>query len=304
MYDRRAKQIEEILGDLDNIRKTATAKNLYAIDANIEFFKAVKSVGGYLQWLLFRAPKTNREKLLEVNDLLPKYDEEVYKELIRVENKDFPGLIKPLVRKIVNFIISRKGLTRIMDLGSGGGELEKQIIGDLMKKGHSAPTVLFAVDKSLAAHLVARDNLKTLPAKIVSFVEQENIDGEFLFSFRPQTVYTVVFCKNDIFTLGQVLGRQKIDMVFHCLFSHHLDKQQRKAMENLYPQLTKNVLEYDGYRSFLHIILHTIEAWHSPIFLNATVVSDLRYDTKKQIKQRNKAAQFFGIGTYLLEYKY
>lgn len=82
----RKKIIEEVLNDLESL-KNDPSLNQYAIDENIAFFDATKSIFRYIWWLITRAPKIDGEKLLEINDLLPKWDLAMHRKLIEVEKK-------------------------------------------------------------------------------------------------------------------------------------------------------------------------------------------------------------------------
>ncbi len=101
MLDRN-KQISDVLNDLKILKMSTQDPNkLSAIDYNVAFFEACKSIFKYAVWLIIRAPKIKSDKIQEVNDLLPKYDEAMHQKLIEMEKKKFPGLIKLLVDKLV-----------------------------------------------------------------------------------------------------------------------------------------------------------------------------------------------------------
>ena len=92
MPQERINQINEILVDL-RAAKTATADKdkLYAIDENIIFFEAAKSFSCYLRWVFSRMNKIDPKRLLEINDILPKWDREMHIKLIEVEKRKYPG---------------------------------------------------------------------------------------------------------------------------------------------------------------------------------------------------------------------
>jgi len=69
--------------------------------------------------------------------------------------------------------------------------------------------------------------------------------------------------------------------------------------------LAGKIFEYDGYRSWLHLIPQTITAWKYPPLLNGSVFSNFRYQTRDEVikkKNINIKVRFYGIaGTYLKE---
>jgi hypothetical protein len=113
----------------------------------------------------------------------------------------------------------------------------------------------------------------------------------------------VILCKNDIFRLDNHFPEKTFDIIYHSLFKHHLNDRETFLMDTIVKRLSKYVLEYDGYRSGLTLIPQTITAWNHPVFLNAAILSNFRFSTKKELKTAaSKTSQlcFYKAGTYLL----
>ena len=97
MTDRIA-TIDAILQDLERLKNDPHFENQYAVDENIRFFKATKYYPEYLRWIIHHAPKIDAAELLEITDMpFPRWDREMHQKLVELEQKDFPGLVTPLV---------------------------------------------------------------------------------------------------------------------------------------------------------------------------------------------------------------
>ncbi len=305
MISSRAILIEEVLRDLYSLRRKTNSENLYAIDEIINFFMAAKSRSKYLLWLLKKAPKLDNKKILELGDLsFPRWDREMHSRLIEIERKSFPGLIRPLVDRIVGFILKHNDKDLILaNLGCGGMEVERQVIKNLGLR-HRGMVLFVGVDKSQAAHDIAKDNLKEVET-ITDIKEIEEADHSLVKSITKgqSKKYTVLLCKNNIFLLSEHFRNNAFDLIYHSLFKHHFTEEDKKRVDATTEALTKNSLEYDGYRSWPAMIPQSIMVWRYPILLSATIFSDLRYLTKPEIKEKysGKQISFYKIGTYLLQ---
>lgn len=65
----RREIIDHALSDLRSLKRKGSFSNQYALNENIAFFESIRSISSYIKWLIVRAPKLDREKLLELTDL-------------------------------------------------------------------------------------------------------------------------------------------------------------------------------------------------------------------------------------------
>jgi hypothetical protein len=297
----RQQKISDIIKDLGTLKGGIKPDQLYAINENIRFFEASRGIFSYVKWLFGRARILDGSRLLEINDLLPKYDEAMHRKLIEMEAKKFPGLIKLLVDKLLELILESRRDIVVADFGSGGMEAERQIITELCKRNYNHKVVFIGIDQSVSAHRVAKDNLRSLGGKIRT-VEVEELDQAQLEGLKQGSApYTVVHCRNDLFDLGRLFGKEAFDISFHTLFKHHLTEPQQEKLDQVSHHVSKKVLEYDGFFDFIGMIPQTFIGWNNPVFLNAEIFSNIRYLGKDKVK-RNKGGKIIGmskIGCYL-----
>lgn len=299
----RKEIIKEVLNDLRSLR-LSSGVNKYAVEENIIFFEACKSIFTYLFWTLKRIPKIDGEKLLEINDLLPKWDLVMHEKLNEMEKKEFPGLITPLVKKIIQIILNENNQITVMSLGCGGMEAERQIINGLISNKNNTSVTFIGVDRSTVAAQIIKNNLKDLEEQI-NFCEIEILTSEKLVELEKSRIkkYLVVLCKNDIFELDKYFNKGEIDILFHTLFKHHFVERERKEIDAVAMKIGKRVIEYDGYQSWHNMIPQIIIGWNNPIFLNAEIFSHLRFPAKKELIKMNKNILFTKIGYYLFDRK-
>ena len=307
LKDRR-EIIEHVLEDLVSLNGDDPHLG-YAIKENVDFFKVVASIRNYIVWVIKKAPKLKREQLLELTDLpFPHWDQKMHFKLIELEKRKFPGLIEPLVRKIYRFIHEEtKRLLILVDFGFGGMEVERQVIERLTENPSDKKLVFIGFDKSSITHEIAKQNLYEFQQTIIT-EEIEKLTPKILQEVIQSTgnKIVVILAKNNIFRLDKLFARESFDVIFHSLFKHHLGTNEKTLIDKICVSLSKNVFEYDGYKSWFYILFpHTITGWHDPVFLNATIFSDLRYFTKQELKRMNKDTwrlTFSIRGTYLREY--
>jgi len=53
----RRSLLDEIINDLEDLKSRGTFENVYAINENIKFFEALKSLLKYIKWLIKEMPK-------------------------------------------------------------------------------------------------------------------------------------------------------------------------------------------------------------------------------------------------------
>jgi hypothetical protein len=304
----RMSMIKDVLLDLENLRKISNDQTLeYALNENIHFFESTKSLWSYIKWFLERAPKIDGEKLLEINDLLPKWDDAMHLKLAEMQSKKFPGLIKPAVDRIYNFIKSQKKPLVLISLACGAMELERQLFEKLIKDNHTYPVLIVAVDLSEGALNIAQNNLSKLQNE-VKIIRVNNLASALEEHKKiHESKHKVILFQQNIFNLKEVLAFQKSDMAYHTLFKHHLTTDLKNKFELVLTDITKTVVEYDGFKSWINMFPQTIVGWYNPVFLNAEIFSNLRFKTKQEIKTflKNKKiihSGFSGIGYYVVEY--
>mgnify|MGYP001584098075 FL=1 len=130
MKKRRIIEIDGILEKLREFKSDSRyGDRLYAIEENIRFAEAMKSLPRYVWWLFTRAPKIDGSKLLELTDFpVEEWDVRMHGRLIEVERSKKIKLIKPLVDKISEFIFKENKPLILANLGAGGMEADRQVI--------------------------------------------------------------------------------------------------------------------------------------------------------------------------------
>jgi nitroreductase len=304
--DRKA-LIEHILKDLASIRNNPAFPNQYAIEENIAFFEAIKTVPSYLKWLLTRAPKLDRTQLLELTDFsFPRWDREMHLKLMEVEKRDPPGMVAPLVERLIAIIKDKKKEPFVaVNLGCGGMEVERQIIQKLLDEKYNKQAVFIGVDKSSIVHELARENLHEVEP-FIAIHEIEKLDQPTLDRLlgSNEDRHTVIFAKNDIFGLSQEFRPSSFDIIYHTLFKHHLTDDQKTSLDSTMAVLGRHTLEYDGYKNWFITIPQTFVGWGAPSFLNAELFSNFRFFSKKELQEMNsgrKISFYPSTGTYLME---
>ena len=107
MATKRAKEIQEIISDLELLK--LNPKYRQAAEINIGFFKAARSVFGFIHWLISVAPKLRikRERLLELADLpLKKWQRKTHQGLIRLQSGKFTGrMVTAFIEELSRIIL-------------------------------------------------------------------------------------------------------------------------------------------------------------------------------------------------------
>lgn len=283
--NRRQETIKQILAQLH-----ALEGNEYAVQENIRFFEAARRLPAYFKWLLGHARQIDSSRLLEINELLPQYDITMHTKLIEMERKRFPGLIEPLVERIVQIIVQAKRPIAAMSFGSGGMETERQIIERLQDHHHAYPVFFVGVDRSSSAINVAKKNLQEF-AEIIEQHEIDQLDRATWMKIRNEQKkpFAVVYCKNDIFALDKVFEQYDFDLSYHSHFEHHLSGEQVLNLARIAIRISRLTLAYDGYRNWPGMIPQTIIGWNNPVFLNAEIFSNLRYPLKHIIQSKSES---------------
>lgn len=311
---KRRVEIDGIIKDLEMLKLVKEQGiNKYAVEENILFFKAIKSIFTYIHWLLFHVPKINNKKLLEITDFgVEKWDRKMHTKLIEIEKKKFPGLIEPLVKRIFFFIKESNKKQLIISLGAGGMEAERQVITRLIENKYKHQVVFVGVDRSETAQEIAQENIadltnnKSVVVKRIDFIDKEIINKELNNLKNKQ--YLIIICRNNIFELNKNFSVDYFDLVFHTLFKHHLNDKESREIDLITKKVAKHTIEYDGYKSWHEMVPQTIIGWSNPVFLNAEIFSNLRFAKKHIIRENNNNSQykllFYSLGYYIKEYKW
>jgi len=295
----REQEIASAITKLEEFKRDpAYQDRQYAIEENVIFLKAIRSFPAYLKWLLTRAGKLDGARLLELTDFpVPEWDRKMHWRLIEMQKRDKPGLVKPLVEAIVEFVGQSGQNLVCANLGAGGMEVDRQVISRLLDSGFKKQLVIVAIDKSATTQEIAKENLAGIRDEI-ELVEVVQLDKDKLETIKQQAKKNiiVVLCQNDIFELNQTFPNKYFDLVYHSLFKHHLTDQQKKEFDGVVKDISKNSFEFDGYWSKPLLLVQSIFAWQHPIFLNGTVFSMLRYNktvsSSEKIKISNKTAHY------------
>lgn len=305
MNNLRRRKIESIINYLE---VQAIESEIYndAILENINFFNNAKSFFSFYKWLYKKANKIKPENLLELMDFdsFSPYATELISSLAATERKIFPALINPLVRKIVKLIINRNQ-SLIINIGCGAMEVERQIIARLIRAKNTKPVTFIGIDKSVHAHILAKQNLNKLKSK-VDIIERENIDDDSLNEILTNVkgLYTVVLCKNDIFSFDKYFCNTSFDLAFNCFFKHHFDSNTSQEIDRLLFKFSKKIIEYDGINNNFNSFIQSVFVWKNPVLLNGTVFSNLRYIKKNELQPNSPNLHvntFWRRGTYLKE---
>lgn len=301
-------EIDGILQKLREFRNEPRyGDRLYAINENIKFAEAMKSLPRYAWWLLTRAPKIGGARLLELTDFpVEKWDVRMHGRLMEIERNKNIKLIKPLVDRILKFVFEENRPLVLANLGAGGMEVDRQVISELIDKKYDKPIIFIGVDKSPITNKIAKENLNSL-GKGIEIFDIENLTKNRLEEIiRTNKEIAVILCKNDIFNLGAEFPPKYFDLVYSSLFKHHLTEADKERLDKIIQNISKKSLEFDGYKNWLVVPLQTLVGWNYPFFLNAEIFSNLRFKNKKSLidfsGNKGKISFYKGTGFYLLEY--
>lgn len=288
----RRKKLDLISRDLRALEKKAPDDQKYAIKENIAFFQAIKTVPGYIFWSLTRRRNIDPVELLEIADLpLPVWERELYTDLAHVERKDFPGLSKPLRNLLVKFLSDRK-VTKVLDLGCGGMEVQRQVLVELKKQNKNCTPVFIGIDLAPQAWEAINNTFRSMKddvdiRKINDISETKN--------YKPSKA-TVLFHCGDALEIASLHGKQ-FDVIISSRFRHHLDKKQKDILDHISLNIANYAIEYDDYRSAISWVAPISTAWYRPVLLNGAIFSQIRQPWKKELKSQNKMGvsqvQFF-----------
>ncbi len=294
-------QIINIISRLEQLRPHSEREK-YAIEQNVAFFKSIRSVALYLQWVFGVRKHIRREDLLEINELLAELDEIFHAKMAEIERRPNPGIVTPAVDFVTDHAIhiSHGERVRLVSLGSGSMEIERQAIERLQKGGYTSPMTIVGLDLAPNARVYAEKNLRSLVQ--VRVVQETQLTEERMFSLEKETKESVlvIIADNDIFSLASEFTPHVFDLSMTLLLLHHLSTEKRIQLVNMMRIVASHTLNYDGYRSEIAFLFLSLTGWHSPIFLNAAVFSTVRFPSKSEVVHLHSNAQitFYKHGHY------
>ncbi|KKW20164.1 MAG: hypothetical protein UY63_C0001G0069 [Parcubacteria group bacterium GW2011_GWA2_51_10] len=291
----RQQKITGILAKLQDLKTDPrNSSRAYAIAELERFLRAAHSPMAYAAWLIGHARKMDASLLLELTDFpYDPWDEEMHTELIALERREKPGLVRPLVKEISKTIIEANRDVTIASAGAGGMEVDRQVIEYLKRVGYTHRVTIVGIDMFESTHEIASRTLGATES--VSIERNSTLDSASVDAARARahSQFTIILCTNDIFSLPESFPDGYFDLAYHSLFKHHLDGEQQRKLDDVLHRVSKTSIEFDGYKSWLHGIIQSIFAWHSPVFLNGTIFSMARYKTRAQIRSVYPDAIFF-----------
>jgi hypothetical protein len=268
---------------------------LYVIEENLLFLKSIRSLPRYFAWLIGHACHIDGARLKELTDFpVPEWDVKMHTRLIEMQRKEKVGLIEPLVQKICEYIVKENRELVMANFGAGGMEVDRQVITRLLQKKYPHKITFVAVDKSSTVTGIAKKNLLASSdisqdiSKNIEIREINHLTTASLKDLRKSATKNilVILCKNDIFELPKDFPKKYFDLIYHSLFKHHLPVAQQDSVDAVISTISKNSIEYEGYRSYPVVIPQTIVGWNYPAFFNAEIFSNLRFKTKKEVQKK------------------
>ncbi len=313
---KRNKELEEIINDLKSLDPRPEEK--WAVRENIIFFKASRTVFSYLLWLIKEVPRLrkNRERLFELADFsLPKWQEETHRRFVALEKMAFPGLLKPIKKEILKFILSaesREPLT-LLNLGSGAMELERQVIEEVLKRNEKKPLIFLAVDLSPHISKIGLLNLDSFSGKEVVIKNLFDLNERSLEALKGEALKSgkiiIAVVNNDALNLETLLKPKTIDLIYGARFLHHLPAGKQKQISDSAISLSKKVVFFDDFCAVPVFIFPSILTWKWPVTLNGAILSYIRDFSKKELLEQAKANQRWKLyfmeqlGYYLKTYE-
>ena len=297
----RNKQIDFILSRLERLYSKSKIEK-YSIEQNILFFKSARSVFKYFCWLYGLRKNIRGESLLEINELLSELDEVFHAKMAEIERRPRPGIIRPVVDYITELATNtpKDKRLRIASLGSGSMEVERQSVENIQNSRNTCKLTIVGFDISPSTRMFSEKNLSTL--KSVRIIQETKLTEERLAVLERETRESVliVISNNDIFSLSSNFTPNVFDLVITVLFLHHLHQTERVKLVKYMRVFAPMTLNYDGYKNETVIPLLSLTGWHSPVFLNAAVLSTVRFLSRTEVSHLHTGAKinFYYHGHY------
>jgi len=293
LFVKRKAQIDEVLKDLYDLKNSGAHQNTYAIDANINFFKAIKTFRGYVAWFFKERLALDGRRLLELSDFQladGKWERILQSELLEIEKWKFPDNLRPLrlaVLDAIKTLSDKKDILTVINLGSGAMECERQVIEQLRKQKSTQRILFVGIDSSLASVEAALDNLKDLNLKIIKIPVDSMANTIEASSILGSNQYGILIIAGDALALPRYLGGQKADLLFYTKFRHHLSEEAKPVFDNMTMSSAGYIIEEDNLNNLFMFIVPLIirSRWNHPILLNGAFFSVLRDPTKNDIQR-------------------
>lgn len=256
----------------------------YAINENIVFYKATRTVPTYVWWLLVRAFKIQKDKLLEIADFpLPRWQEDTHRRLVELEKRNVPGLLKPLTAAAVEYgSRCRRTPAILLDVGCGGMEAARQIAVRWKKRFPDRPLVFIGLDATASNYKIAK---KSFPA----IVELPRFNAEVLGELSSRAAKEGLAAGMhiaDVFDALSDLPDRSVDIAFHSRLKHHIPSPMKHAFDTMIARVADVVIENDDTRSPYQFIGPSIFAWNKPSLLNGAIISGLRDPSISDLKEK------------------
>lgn len=304
MSRQRQEQIDRLTHALEQLlaRPGVTAEVAAGVTENLVMLRASSGVVSYLHWLWTKGLGLPRNRLIEVQDLLPEFDAQIHAGLLEVEQGRYPNLILPLVQTLKGAVTNANRPVSVVDLGAGAMTTERRVLGELIAQRHPHPILMIGVDHSATAREIARRQMASLGDE-VEIVEADVLDlPRCLSDARQLRRHRVILADVAVEDLPRN-PPVKADVVFHCFLRHHLAERAAVELDGLALSMGRRVLEYDGFRNAVALAFFSAYGWRDPTFLAATIFSYLSFSTRGVIARRagEDSISFHRTGTYLLQ---
>jgi hypothetical protein len=307
----RKREIAEITNDLNSIKHLANFED--ATEINLQFVRACRSRTTFLWWLLTHAARIRKQKdqILELADLpFPKWQKEIHLKFIQTERQKFIDLLRSIRTEILASldVINSEPVT-LLSIGCAGMELERQLIEKLIRSGSSKRIIFIGVELNPTMAEIAPTNLAPLIDKSrLQFRTLSILDGTTLDDLKECSIssqYVVALLNANVFTLLEYLPAQTFDIAYHSMMKHHLTPDEKITLDEFLEKIATKVVEYDSLWSFPAVIAASIFTWRRPSFLAATILSQFRGYTKKDLVSQPQGwkCKFNKFGYYLRTYE-
>ena len=287
----RKQLIDEIVTDLEAHKKSGRCENLYALKANLDFFRSLYRFRDFWHWFRRERPKLDGKRLLELSDFHlsnGKWERMLQRELLEIEKWKFPDLLGRIRKEILKQIAELNQLERhliLVSVGSGSMEIERQLITKLRERKSIQKIIFFGIDNSDASLDIATDNLSDLGVKLlrISHLDQNKVNQ--LKQELKSEQYAIILANSDALKLESYFGRKNIDLIYHSKFKHHLPDNLKNELDQMIERVAKRGIENDDLNSWI-INLGSIKAnWKNRlILLNGALLSFLRDPSKEELR--------------------
>lgn len=277
---------------MQELRASSDEADRYAIDENLAFFAATRNLYAFLVWLAWHRRRIDAERILEVGDFgLPRWQGVLQRELSRVSQRRFPGLVEPLVVRLVQEVLQAadgSGIVNVLSLGCGAMEIEAQL---LARCGIAERLRVIGCDSATTAFAVAGERLERVGCDLVPLSEAVVGDlppGAYL--YRGEAADFLARCEVSSF-----------DVLFHARLRHHLPSGDRARFDADCRRVARRAIEYDDYQCLASLLGPVLTAWRSPILLNGAILSWVRGRRRAALRaEYGEAVSFHNPpGTYL-----